>query len=73
MAGTKIQVGQVWRQNDTGKSYLVTKLYNEALSTMVVLRDTNDHAAKPLRVKISKSAHGQTIPGFSPTQITESV
>ena len=33
----RIQIGQVWRKNDTGETYLVTKLYTEALATYALL------------------------------------
>jgi len=34
-------VGQVWRKLETGETFLVTKLYNEALATIAVLRPTD--------------------------------
>jgi hypothetical protein len=36
----KIQVGQVWKNDATGDSFLVTKIYNEALTSFAVLRKT---------------------------------
>ena len=38
MGVSKIQIGQLWKKDGTGDTYLVTSVYTEALSTMVVLR-----------------------------------
>lgn len=71
MGEQKIQVGQVWKHDKTGKSYLVTRLYNEALTTIAVLRATEDDKAQPLRVKVSRVKAGMSLPGFSPAQSLE--
>ena len=64
----RIRVGQVWKKNDSGDAYLVTKLYNEALSTIAVLRKTGAEMEALLRVKVEHGSDGQTLPGFTPTQ-----
>ncbi len=71
MSATKIQVGQLWKQNGTGDIYLVTRLYSEALSTMVILRKSGAEEQAHLRVRVERNAGGQTIPGFSPAQEDE--
>ena len=38
MSVPKIQIGQLWKKDGTGDTYLVTRVYSEALSTMVILR-----------------------------------
>lgn len=68
----KIQVGQLWKQNASGDIYLVTRLYSEALNTMVVLRKSGAEGEAQLRVRVERSGKGQTIPGFSPAQEEES-
>jgi hypothetical protein len=72
MARMKIQVGQVWKEDATGETYLVTRLYAEALATFAILRPTKDDSAAPVRVKVTRSADGPTLPGYSPTQSFES-
>jgi hypothetical protein len=67
----KIQVGQVWKEDATGETYLVTRIYGEALATFAILRSTKDDSAKPVRVKVARSAEGPTLPGYSPTQSFE--
>ncbi|MFZ0819539.1 MAG: hypothetical protein WAM91_05685 [Candidatus Acidiferrales bacterium] len=67
----KIQVGQVWKENASGETYLVTRIYAEALATFAILRPTKDDNAKPVRVKVTRSAEGPTLPGYSPTQTFE--
>jgi hypothetical protein len=71
MAEQKIQVGQVWKNNESGETYLVTRLYTEALATFAVLRSTKDDQAKPLKVKLSRAGGGMAPPGFTPAQSAE--
>jgi hypothetical protein len=72
MSVKKLQVGQLWKKDDTGDIYLVTKVYSEALSTMVVLRKSGAESEALTRLKAEKKAHGVHIPGFSPAQDEES-
>ena len=67
----RIQMGQVWKKDETGETYLVTKLYTEALSTMAVLRKTGAETESMLRIKVERTGDTQTLPGFSFTQDTE--
>jgi hypothetical protein len=64
----RIQIGQVWKKNATGETYLITKLYTEALATVAVLRKTGAETEALLRVKIERAGDGQTLPGFSYAQ-----
>ena len=61
----RIQIGQVWRKNETGETYLVTKLYTEALATFAVLRKTGAETEAMLRVKVERAGDAQNLPGFS--------
>jgi hypothetical protein len=65
MTVNKIQIGQVWKRLDSDETFLVTRLYNEALSTIAVLRPTGNETAAMLRIKIERDGGKQTIPGFS--------
>jgi hypothetical protein len=71
MSDRKIQVGQVWKNNESGETYLITRIFAEALATFAMLRSTKDDKAKPLRVKVSRAAGGMALPGYSPTQSSE--
>ena len=71
MSETRIQVGQVWKHSETGKSYLVTRMFSEALATFAVLRSTDDDKAKPLRVKVARTAQGASLPGYARAQSFE--
>jgi len=62
----KIQIGQVWKQDGTGDTYLVTKLYGEALATMAILRKIGAENESPVKVKVQQAGNGQTLPGFAP-------
>lgn len=66
MSVSKIQIGQLWQKNGTKDVYLVTRLYSEALSTMVVMRKSGAEEEAFIRVKVQRTPSGQTIPGFTP-------
>ncbi len=65
-----IQLGQVWRNDQDGKNYLVTKLYNELFTQFAVLRhaDANAASGDTTRVKVQKTTDGATLPGYTFTQ-----
>jgi len=65
MSVQRIQVGQVWRQLDSDETFLVTRLYSEALATFAILRPTGSENSAMLRIKIERTGTGQTLPGFS--------
>ena len=71
MASSKIQIGQLWKKDDTGDVYLVSRVYSEALSSMAILRKSGAETEAMLKVKIERTSDGQTIPGFSPAQADE--
>ena len=73
MAGQRIQIGQVWKKVGTEETFLVTKLYNEALSTIAVLRPTGATTQSMIRVRIERKDDGQGLPGYSIAQGGESV
>jgi len=66
MAARKIQIGQLWKKKDTGDTFLVTRVYNEALSTFVVLRKSGSEGEDLVRVKVERTPQGQGLPGFVP-------
>ncbi len=66
MGVRKIQIGQVWKQDGTGDTYLVTKLYTEALNTMAILRKAGSETESPIRVRVERTDQGQILRGFSP-------
>jgi hypothetical protein len=71
MAAQRIQIGQVWKKADTGETFLVTKLYEEALATIAVLRPTNAATESMLRVRVERQGTNQGLPGFSMAQENE--
>jgi len=64
----KIQVGQVWKKEDSGENYLITKVYNEALTTYAVLRKAGAEGERALKVKVDRRGAVVDLPGFSYTQ-----
>ncbi len=70
MAVKSIKLGQVWRQDASGKDFLVTKVYSEVFTQYAVLRPAEVTApdSPTVKVKVAKSADGVSLPGFSFTQ-----
>jgi len=67
----KIQIGQLWKKDGTNETYLVTRVYSEALSTMATLRKSGEETQAQVRVKVERTPEGQTLVGFSPAQENE--
>ena len=64
-----IQLGQVWRKDDTGETYLVTKLYSEVFAQYVMLRRTARATdSETVRLKVARTPEGHTLPGYTFTQ-----
>jgi hypothetical protein len=65
-----IQLGQVWRSDQNGVNFLVTKLYNEVFTQYAILRraDANAATEDTVRVKVDKTSDGATLPGYTFTQ-----
>jgi hypothetical protein len=70
MAVKAIQPGQVWRNEASGKSFLITKVYNEVFSQFAMLRpaDATASTAETQRIKITKTEQGLLLPGYIFTQ-----
>ncbi len=70
MAVKSIQIGQVWRSNEDGQNYLVTKVYNEVFTQYAMLRPASAAAASTdtIRVKVLKGADGVSLPGYTYAQ-----
>ena len=66
MSARKIQIGQLWKKKETGDTFLVTRVYNEALSTFVVLRKSGSEGEDLVRLKVERTPQGQGLPGFVP-------
>ncbi len=73
MAVKSLQLGQVWRHDESGQNFLVTKLYNEVFAQYAILRRADAQAATTdtTRVKVLKSSEGATLPGYTFTQDTD--
>lgn len=70
MAVKSIKLGQVWRNNESGQDYLITKVYSEVFTQYAMLRPAEVTApdAPTVRVKVAKGADGVSLPGFTFTQ-----
>jgi hypothetical protein len=68
MPTRRIQVGQVWKKDETGETFLITKVYNEALATYAVLRKTGAESEPPIRLKVVHTSQAANLPGFTFTQ-----
>jgi hypothetical protein len=68
MSAQRIQIGQVWKRVGTEETFLVTKLYNEALSTIAVLRPTSSATESMIRIRVERQGDGQSLPGYAMAQ-----
>jgi len=66
-----IQLGQLWKFDATGETWLVTKVYSEAFSSYAMLRKAGGTDSEVRRVKIDKSTQGATLPGYTFAQEAE--
>jgi hypothetical protein len=73
MSSRKIQIGQLWKNLQSGDTFLVTRVYTEALSTIVVLRKSGAEEESQLRLKVERTPEGQGIPGFTPAMEDDTV
>ena len=60
----------MWRNDQSGANFLVTKVYSELFSQYAMLRPANVSApdSETIRVKVSKLDEGMTLPGYTFTQ-----
>ena len=73
IAEQQIRIGQVWKKVGTSETFLVTKLYNEALTTIAVLRPTGAATESLIRVRVERRPDGHALPGYSMAQENESL
>jgi hypothetical protein len=66
MSARKVQIGQLWKKEATGETFLVTRVYAEALHTMAVLRKSGSEQEAFIRVKVERRGDSQGLPGYSP-------
>lgn len=71
MSVPRILSGQVWRLNESGENWLVTKVYPELFSSYALLRKVGGTDGDVRRVKVEKTADGANLPGFTFTQEAE--
>ncbi len=71
MGVKKIQIGQLWKKSDTGETFLVTRIYTEALNTVAVLRKSGAEHEALIRVRVERQGDAHTLPGFTPAQEEE--
>lgn len=70
MAVKSVQLGQVWRNDESRRDYLVTRVYSEVFTQYAVLRPAEITApdAPTVKVKVVKGKDGVTMPGYTFTQ-----
>jgi hypothetical protein len=70
MAVKQIRLGQVWRRDEDGQNYLVTRVYSEVFTQFAVLRPAEVTApdAPTVKVKVAREPDGFTLPGYTFTQ-----
>jgi len=66
----QVQAGQIWRNNENGANFLVTKVYSELFTQYAMLRPANVSApeSESIRIKVARQDNGMTLPGYTFTQ-----
>ena len=64
MDNNQIQIGQIWRSEESGDTWLVTKIYSEAFTSYAVLRKTEGRESDVRRVRVERSGGGSALSGF---------
>lgn len=64
MGHKEIQIGQIWRSEETGENWLVTKIYSEAFTSYAVLRKIEGRESDLRRLRVERSAGGAVLLGF---------
>jgi CYTH domain-containing protein len=66
----QVQAGQIWRNNENGANFLVTKVYSELFTQYAMLRPANVSApeSESIRVRVARQDNGMTLPGYTFTQ-----
>jgi hypothetical protein len=73
MSVRRIQIGQLWKKDGTADVFLVTRVYNEALSTIALLRKSGSEGENLIRIKVERTGGGFTLPGYVPALDDDSV
>ena len=71
MVDHRIRIGQVFNKVGSEETFLVTKIYTEALSTIVVLRPTGAATESMVRVRVERRGDTYNLPGYSMAQENE--
>lgn len=65
MAIPEVKPGQIWRSDETGDEWLVTRTYHELLDLYAVLRKADGSEPESRRLKAQKDAGGARLAGFT--------
>ena len=78
MAVKNILLGQVWRNDQDGQDYLVTKVYNEVFSQFAMLRPAEVTApnaptvrVKVIRLRVARRCPDSLLPRTAPFSIRQ--
>jgi hypothetical protein len=64
----RVLLGQVWRKEETGEDFLVTRVGKEVFASFAVMRKVGDEESPSVRINIKKVAEGVSLPGYIYTQ-----
>ncbi|MGH9351207.1 MAG: hypothetical protein ACRD2G_03455 [Terriglobia bacterium] len=64
MNPAEVKPGQVWRSNEDGCEWLVTRKYSDGLDSYAVLRKQGGAEADLQRIRLEPCLGGFSLPGF---------
>jgi hypothetical protein len=65
VAVPSILLGQLWKLNESGDTWLVTKVYSEVFTSYAVLRKVGGTDSDVRRVKVERASGGISLAGFT--------
>ncbi len=65
MKDVEVKPGQLWRSDESGDEWLVTRTYADGFDSYAVLRKANSDSNDSRRVKVEHSSREHTLPGFT--------
>lgn len=65
MKALEVKPGQIWRFDESGDEWLVTRTYVDGFDSYAVLRKAASASNDSQRLKVQHDSRGGTLPGFT--------
>lgn len=65
MNASEVKPGQIWRSDENGEEWLVTRTYADGFDSYAVLRIAASESNDTRRIKLRHDSGGEALPGFT--------